>query len=82
MTEESCTLFNLKNKEMSTMITVIHKQEVCWLDIHTTCGITTTDSKMRSMNDESLDKNQDQNRSIDQILNDNVATGDDATENQ
>jgi len=34
------------------------------------------------MNDEGLDKNQDQNRSIDQILNDNVATGDDATENQ
>lgn len=82
MTEASCTLFNLKNKEMSTMITVIHKQEVCWLYIYTTCGITTTDSKMRSMNDEGLDKNQDQNRSIDQILNDNVATGDDATENQ
>lgn len=82
MTEASCTLFNLKNKEMSTVITVIHRQEVCWLYAHTTCGITTTDSKMRSMNDEGFDKNQDQNRSIDQILNDNVATDDDVTENQ
>ena len=34
------------------------------------------------MNDEGFDKNQDQNRSIDQILNDNVATDDDVTENQ
>ena len=40
---------------MSTMITLIQKQEVCRLYIHTTCGITTTDSQMRPMNDECLD---------------------------
>jgi len=55
MTEASCTMFNLKNKEMSTMTILIHKQEVCWLYIHTTYGVTTTDGKMRSMNDEGLD---------------------------
>jgi hypothetical protein len=37
------------------MTILIHEQEVCWLYIHTTYGVTTTDGKMRSMNDEGPD---------------------------